>query len=139
MSKVFISWYDGHNHNLANQLFTLLKRNGFDVENSPYSPHSGVYDKRWNKWYEEGLPKAIKQSEIFIAVITPSCDASTWMMQEYQEAYSSFLKTGKPALYFIRFDPTDRQVKYPEYYLQNSVHLSSIPEEALHTLQSLRS
>jgi hypothetical protein len=81
------------------------------------------------------LSKAIKQSEIFIALITPSCDASTWMLQEYQEAYSSFVKTGKPALYFIRFDPTERQVKYPASYLQNSIHLSSVPEEALHTLQ----
>ena len=138
MSKVFISWYDGHKHNLANELFRLLKKHGFDVEHSPYSPHSGIHDERWNKWYEAGLPKAIKQAEIFIAVITPSCDASTWMLQEYQEAYSSFLKTGRPALYFLNFDPTDPHVKYPEYYLQNSVHLSSIPEEALHRLQSLR-
>lgn len=137
MSKVFISWYDGHDHVLANELFRLLKKNGFNVELSPYSPYSGVYDERWNKWYEEGLPKAIKQAEMFIAVITPSCDGSTWMLQEYQEACSSFLKTGGPALYFIRFDPTDRQVKYPEYYLQSSIHLSSVPEEALHTLQSL--
>ena len=137
MSKVFISWYDGHDHILANEFFGLLKKNGFDVEHSPYSPHSGGYDERWNKWYEEGLPKAIKQAEMFIAVITPSCDGSTWMLQEYQEAYSSFLKTGRPTLYFIRFDPTDRQVKCPEYYLQNSIHLSSVPEEALHTLQSL--
>ena len=138
MSKVFISWYDGHNHILANELFGLLERNGFDVEHSPYSPNSEVYDERWNKWYEEGLPKAINRAEIFIAVITPSCDGSTWMLQEYQEAYSSFVKTGKPELYFIRFDSTDRQVKYPEYYLKDSVQLSSIPKEALHILQNSR-
>ena len=85
MSKVFISWYDGHNHILANQLFTLLKKNSFDVEHSAYSHHSGTYDERWNKWYEEGLPKAIKQAEMFIAVITPSCDGSICMLQEYQD------------------------------------------------------
>jgi len=138
MSKVFISWYDGHNHILANELFGLLKRNGFDVEHSPYSPHTGIYDERWNKWYEEGLPKAINEAEILIAVITPSCDGSTWMLQEYQEAYSSFVKTGKPELYFIRFDPIEQQVNDLEYYLQNSMHLPYIPEEALHILRSSR-
>src|SRR5690348_11531170 len=105
MSKVFISWYDGQNHDLANEFFGLLKEHGFDVEHSPYSPHSGLYDERWKKWYDEGLPKAINQANIFIAVITPSCDSSTWMMIEFQEAYLKKLKTGRPQLYYIRFDP----------------------------------
>jgi len=62
-----------------------LKKNSFDVEHSPYSHHSGIYDERWNQWYEEGLPKAIKQAEMFIAVITPPCDGSIWKLQEYQD------------------------------------------------------
>jgi hypothetical protein len=136
MSKVFISWYDGQNHKLANQLFGLLKKHGLEVECSPRSPHSGFYDEKWKKWYQEGLPKAITQAEIFIAVITPACDGSTWMLQEFQEAYASFLQNAKPKLYFIRFDSLEHQVKYPDYYLQNSIQLSSVPEQAVHTLLS---
>ncbi len=136
MPKVFVSWYDGQNHGPANEFFGLLKRHGFEVEHSPHSPHSGIEDKRWNRWYQEGLPKAIQRAEVFIAVITPSCDGSTWMMIEYEEAYKNFLTTGKPVLYFIRFDSVESPVKYPEYYLSNSVRLSSIPEEAIQTLIS---
>jgi hypothetical protein len=139
MPKVFVSWYDGQNHSLANEFFSLLKKHGFDVEHSPHSPHSGIDDKRWNNWYEEGLPNAINRAEIFVAVITPSCDGSTWMTIEYDVAYKNFLKTAKPALYFIRFDSDERQVKYQEYYLSSSVHLSSIPEEAIQTLLSFNS
>ncbi len=134
MPKVFISWYDGHTHSVANEFFGLLKKHGFDLEHSPDSPQSGIYDGRWTNWYEDGLPKAIDRAEIFIAVITPACDGSTWMLQEFEEAYSSFVETGKPALYFIRFDSDDQQVKYPEEYLSSSIHLSSIPEEAVQTL-----
>ena len=136
MSKVFISWYDGQNHNLANQFFELLEKHGFEVECSPRSPDSGFYDEKWKKWYQKGLPKAISRAEIFIAVITPACDGSSWMLQEYQEAYSSFLKKAKPKLYFIRYDSVERPVKYPDYYLQNSIQLPSIPEEAIHMLLS---
>lgn len=136
MPKVFVSWYDGQQHGLASEFFGLLKKRGFDLEHSPHSPHSGTFDERWKNWYEEGLSQAINRVEIFIAVITPACDGSTWMMQEFEEAYSSFVKTGKPALYFIRFDPVQRQVKYPEYYLCSSTRLSSIPEEAVQTLMN---
>jgi hypothetical protein len=134
-----MSWYDGQNHDLANEFFGLLKKHGFDVELSPYSPHSGFYDKRWGKWYDEGLPKAINQADIFIAVITLSCDSSTWMMQEYQEAYLNSVKNGKLKLYYIRFDPIEQQVKYPEEYLHNSIRLSSIPKEAISELLTYNS
>jgi hypothetical protein len=134
MAKVFISWYDGQNHALANEFFGLLKEHGFEAKHSPHSPHSGMKDERWNNWYQEGLPRAIQRAEIFIAVITPPCDGSTWMMIEYEEAYKNFLITGKPALYFIRLDSAASPVKYPEHYLSNSVCLSSIPEEAVKTL-----
>jgi hypothetical protein len=134
MPKAFISWYDGQNHDRANDFFRLLKEHGFEVEHSPSSPHSGIQDERWGNWYQEGLPKAIKRAELFIAVITPSCDGSTWMMSEYEEAYRSFLTTGKPSLYFIKFDAVHSPVQYPEYYLSNSICLSSIPEEAIQTL-----
>ena len=139
MSKVFVSWYDGQSHDLANEFFGLLKKHDFDVEHSPYSPHSGFHDERWEKWYDEGLPKAINQADIFIAVITSSCDGSTWMMIEFQEAYFKKLKTGSPQLYYIRFDPIERQVKYPEEYLNNSIHLSSIPKEAISKLLTYNS
>jgi hypothetical protein len=139
MPKVFLSWYDGQNHDLANEFFGLLKKHGFDVEQSPFSPHSGILDERWNNWYEEGLPDAINRADIFIAVITPSCAGSTWMQQEYQEAYSSFQKTAKPALYFIRFDLAEHRINYQKYYLSSSVHLSSIPEEAIQTLLTFNS
>jgi hypothetical protein len=134
MTKIFISWYDGQNHKLANEFLSLLKEHDFDIEHSPHSPHSGYHDERWGKWYEEGLPQAIHRADSFIAVITPSCDASSWMMMEYDEAYKSFLESGKPKLYFIRFDTTERRVKYPEYYLQSSIQLSSVPADAVHTL-----
>ena len=134
MFKVFISWYDGHNHILATEFFELLKKNGFDIEHSPFSPHSGVHDMRWSGWYEEGLPKAMGRVNAFIAVITPSCDSSSWMMQEFESAYFSFMNTGKPKLYFIRFDSIEKPLKYPGYYLQNSDQLSSVPEEAVRTL-----
>ena len=134
MSNVFISWYDGQNHLAANEFFRLLKIHGFGLEHSPYSPQSGIYDKRWVNWYSDGLPKAMDRAEIFIAVITPACDGSTWMIQEFEEAYLRFLKMGKPALYFIRFDPAEQQVKYPAEYLLSSIRLSSIPQEAVRTL-----
>ena len=134
MPNVFISWYDGQDHNTANELFTLLKHHGFDVEHSPPSPHSDAYDKRWENWYKAGLPNVIDWAEIFIAVITPACDASTWMMQEYETAYSRFMKTGEPILYFIRFDSAEHLVKYPQEYLSSSIRLSSNSEEAVQTL-----
>ena len=134
MPKVFVSWYDGYIHSLASEFFELLKRHGFDVEHSPFSPGRGVYDIRWSGWYKDGLPKAISRAEVFVAVITPACDGSTWMMQEFEDAYSSFVKKRKPKLYFIRFDSIENPVKYLEYYLQNSVQLSSVPEEAVRTL-----
>lgn len=134
MPKVFVSWYDGQNHGSANEFLALLKKHGFEVEHSPRSPDSGIHDNRWNNWYQEGLPTAIHQADIFIAVITPASDGSTWMLQEYQEAYSRFTKTAKPLLYFIRFDSAEHQVKYQEYYLSGSVHLPSIPEEAIQML-----
>ena len=134
MSKVFVSWYDGQSHNLANQFLGLLKKHGFDVEHSPFSPHSGIYDERWENWYEVGLPKSIKRAEIFVAVITPSCDGSTWMMVEYEEAYNSFVKTAKPVLFYISFDLTEKQVKCHEHYFSSSICLSSVPEEAVRTL-----
>jgi len=139
MPKVIISWYDGQNHVSANEFCELLQKHGFELDHSPHSPQSGITDERWSNWYREGLPKAINLADIFIAVITPSCDGSTWMQQEYQEAYSSFLKTAKPSLYFIRFDSAEHQVKYQEYYLSSSVHLSSIPEEAIQTLLTFNS
>jgi hypothetical protein len=134
MPKVFVSWYDGQNHSLANEFFGLLKKNGFSIEHSPSSSDGGFYDERWNEWYEDSLPKAISRADIFVAVITPSCDGSTWMMVEYDEAYKTFLKTAKPTLYFIRFDSAEHQIKYPDYYLSSSVRLSSIPEEAVRAL-----
>jgi len=139
MSKVFISWYDGQNHVLANEFFGLLQKHGFDIEYSPHSPHSGINDERWNNWYEEGLPKAINRAEIFIAVVTPSCDGSTWMTIEYEAAYKKFLKDASPALCLIRFDLAEHQVKYQDFYLSSSVHLSSIPEEAVQTLLTFSS
>jgi hypothetical protein len=61
------------------------------------------------------------------------------MMQEFQEAYSNFLKNERPKLYYIRFDPIERQVKYPEQYLHNSIHLSPIPKEAISKLLTFSS
>jgi hypothetical protein len=136
MSKVFISWYDGQNHSAANEFFGLLKRHGFDVHHSPYSPHSDIHDERWPNWHKDGLPKAIARAEIFIAVITPACDGSTWMLEEFETAYSSFLKNGKPALYFIRFDSVERPVHYPEHYLSKAVRLSSSSLDAVQMLLS---
>lgn len=138
MPKVFVSWYDGHNHVLASDFFRLLEEHSFEAECSPFSPESGFYDSRWADWYKEGLPKAISRADVFVAVITPSCDGSTWMLQEFEEAYSNFMKTGKPKLYFIRFDSIEK-VKYPEHYLQNSVLLSSTPNEAVRTLLTYNS
>ena len=139
MPKVFISWYDGQKYSAANEFFGLLKRRGFDVEHSPSSPHSGINDERWASWYKDGLPRAIDRAEIFVAVITPACDGSTWMLQEFETAYSQFVKTGKPALYFMRSASAEHKVKYPNYYLSNSIHLPSVPIEAVEFLIASRS
>jgi hypothetical protein len=139
MPKIFVSWYDGQNHSVANEFFRLLQTHGFEVEHSPHSPESGWDDKRWSSWYRKGLPEAIQQADIFVAVITSSCDGSSWMQQEYQQAYSNFLKTAKPLLSFIRLDSPEHPVKYQEYYLSSSVHLSSVPEEAVQMLLSFDS
>ena len=134
MSKVFLSWYDGQDHSLANEFFGLLKQHEFTVEHSPFSPHSGFVDTRWINWYKSGLPQAIQWAELFIAVLTPSCSGSTWMMQEYEEAFSSFMKSKHPLLYYIRFDTSDDRLNYPDYYLKSSIQLSSVPEEAVRKL-----
>ena len=134
MLNVFLSWYDGQNNSAANAFFELLKKQGFVVNHSPFSPHSGLHDKRWVNWYAHGLSEAIEQAEIFIAVITPACNGSTWMLEEFETAYSKFSKTAKPALYFIRFDSVEQPVHYPEHYLATSNRLSSNTEEAVQTL-----
>ena len=139
MPKVFVSWYDGQNHSAANEFFTRLKQQDFDVQHSPHSPHSGTYDKRWATWYKTGLPNAVDWADNFVAVITSACDASSWMMQEYQIACSSFIRIGRPVLYYIRFDAAKHFVKYPQEYLSRSIQLSSIPEEAIQTLIKSRS
>jgi hypothetical protein len=117
MCRIFLSWYDGHDHPLANQLSTLLNDHGFIVEHSPYSPHSGYHDERWGDWYRVGLPRAMRETDVFVAVITPSCDGSTWMMIEYETACKSAEQTGGPVLCYVRFDEIGRLVRYPAYYL----------------------
>jgi len=134
MPKIFLSWYDGQQHSLAAELFALLKTGKFEIEHSPNSPHSGHLDERWANWYDDGLSKALRRADIFLAVITPSCDGSTWMLQEYQEAYTRFLQTARPALYFVRFDRTEQPVTYPGNYLENSIQLPSNPGAAFQAL-----
>jgi hypothetical protein len=134
MLNVFLSWYDGQNNSAANAFFELLKEQGFAVNHSPFSPHSGLHDERWANWYAHGLSEAIAQAEIFIAVITPACDGSTWMLEEFETAYLKFSQIVKPVLYFIRFDSVEQPVHYPEHYLATSKRLSSNPEEAVQAL-----
>jgi hypothetical protein len=133
--NIFISWYDGYKDKFAKKLFDTLIDSGHTINTSPDSPESGKNDKRWDNWYEEGLPKSIQKADEFIAIITPNCDESTWMQIEYQEAFNSYMKDKKPKMFFLRLENPENPIKYQKYYLENSIQL---PNEVNQILEILK-
>jgi hypothetical protein len=135
MPKVFVSWYDGFANPQADEFNKLLEQQGFELDHSPSSPHSGYQDPRWENWYPVGLPQAIEQADIFIAVMTEIYNSS-WMMVEYHEAYRSRFNKGKPLIFFVKFCGDEYLFGMLETYLQHSIVLPGNSELAINMLLS---
>jgi hypothetical protein len=65
----------------ASVLLGRLRANGWTVSHSPSNPLDAD-DPRWPDWYERGLPSALADADLFIAVIDEAWDSSTWMAIE---------------------------------------------------------
>jgi len=122
MKTIFLSWYDGFLEKTGKQLYSFLETSEVNIITSPYSPHCGKgNDEKWENWYDNGLPEAVKQSDIFIAFISKQYD-STWMAQEFQTAFNWYLEHKSPKLFV--FNP--EKLKLPkgfEPYIKSSVEL----------------
>ena len=70
---------------LAAALIERLRSESFSVLHSPRHP-SGGEDVRWRDWYNNGCRTELEGAGIFIAVISPAWDSSTWMAHECSEA-----------------------------------------------------
>lgn len=79
--KVFVS-SENIDSQFVKSLIKELRYHNFEVSHSPRDNN----DTHWGNWYERGLEEELKQTQIFIAVITKSWQWSTWMSHEINEA-----------------------------------------------------
>jgi TIR domain len=66
-------------------LVERLRKESFRVLHSPRN-RPGRKDERWREWYAKGCREEMERASIFIAVISPAWDCSTWMAHEVNEA-----------------------------------------------------
>ena len=69
----------------AAALIERLRAESFSVSHSPRNPSDGE-DVRWRNWYESGCRVELERADVFISVIGPAWDCSTWMAHECEEA-----------------------------------------------------
>ena len=79
----------------AASLIERLRLAKVTIEHSPRNPIDGD-DPRWRGWYEVGLPAAVERCKLFVAVIDPGWESSTWMACEAEVA----TKKGRPLCYW---------------------------------------
>ena len=104
MTQVFISSRDiGAPH--AASLVKCLRAAGFHVTHSPGSPLS----ERWRDWYARACRDELEKVSIFIAVIDPAWDSSTWMAHEAYEAMKLLEAGSMRKMYY--WNPEQVQVK----------------------------
>src|SRR5688572_17363574 len=89
MTQVFVSSCDIREPR-ASSLVERLRQAGFNVSHSPHSP----LDERWQGWYESGCRDELEKANIFLAVVDPAWESSTWMAHEADEALR-LLEAGK--------------------------------------------
>ncbi|HEY0544720.1 MAG TPA: hypothetical protein VGC91_04915 [Pyrinomonadaceae bacterium] len=66
----------------ASDLVMRLRQEQFLVSHSPINDGS----VNWGNWYEHDCFAELDKAEIFVSVITPSWEYSTWMQHEMIEA-----------------------------------------------------
>ncbi|HLL14149.1 MAG TPA: toll/interleukin-1 receptor domain-containing protein [Pyrinomonadaceae bacterium] len=104
MTQVFISSCDIEAPH-ASSLVECLREAGFRVTHSPGSPSS----ERWRDWYARNCRDELEKASIFIAVIDPAWDSSTWMAHEANEAMK-LLEAGRIRKMYY-WNPEQVQVK----------------------------
>jgi len=82
------------------RVIDLLKAAGHTVTTSPINPANGS-DLRWKDWYEQGCQTAIESNNVFLAIVTPGYDCSTWMAIEFETAWKANQASGRPRLYVL--------------------------------------
>ena len=84
MPRIFVSScrIDGPH---AAALIERLRGESFAVSHSPRNPSDGR-DERWIDWYASGCRVELEEADIFVSVISPAWDCSTWMAHECIEA-----------------------------------------------------
>src|SRR6266446_3060976 len=65
----------------ARDLIAALRQARVEVEHSPRNPLDGE-DPRWTNWYSEKLGAAVDSCDVFVVVLEPGWDSSTWMAIE---------------------------------------------------------
>ena len=100
MIRVFVSFYPGDSAH-APALVQALRDAGCEVAHSPDPDAMG-------DWYASGLPAALDRSDVFVCVISPAWDSSTWMAIEADEARRR-LAAGRIAGCFC-YNPEGRRV-----------------------------
>lgn len=73
---------------LAATMLASLLASGWQVEHSPHSTDRDA-DPRWSDWYARGCTEALSRADVFLAVVTPGWDGSTWMAHEAETALDS--------------------------------------------------
>lgn len=101
-ARVFVST-ENTSDPLAAGLIERLVRAGFQVTTSPLNPAHGE-DPRWPDWYGDGCREAMEAAEVFVAVVTPGSECSTWMGFEFDRAGWVHRGTGKPLLFVLKTD-----------------------------------
>jgi hypothetical protein len=96
MKRVFLSC-----ENPADPQFIRLKE-ALQSQRFPVFSCPAHGDKSREDWYQDGCNRALKNQDLFVAVITEGYDCSTWMAHELETAWKLFKATGKPRLFAFR-------------------------------------
>ena len=134
--KIFISWYDGLLHEKAKALHDQLAEK-YDVTCSPCNSHQEKADFNWNDWYKRDLPSVLEKSDVFIAAITKAYDGSSWMAQEYHEAFKRFSENRRPFMFYINYDDLDITAVLQKYYFENSIILPVEPVKSIEFIEKV--
>src|SRR6266542_1194027 len=121
------------------RVIDLLKAAGHTVTTSPINPANGS-DPRWKDWYEQGWQTAIESNNVFLAIVTPGYDCSSWMVIEFETAWKANQASGRPRLYVYPFsnfaglrpprDDVKLEYRFPERFhpTETSVHRDRPPQ-----------
>jgi hypothetical protein len=80
----------------ARELIAGLRQAGLEVEHSPSNPLDSQ-DPRWANWYGDALEAAVDRCDLFIVVLEPGWDSSTWMAIEADAGLAKGRRTAERA------------------------------------------